>query len=168
MGQLLLYAPEKDSITGAIAPGSSYFDGAGSIIVVFLYDKNVYGDSAFFQALSDGTYATAYSSLLLGEGVASYGGAVGSVSDDDRLSKTPTDFFMVALYDSGTSDGYWFNISSKITATPYLEGQSPPETTTSASFSNSTATMGGWQAVPEPATAALALAGLALLIRRRK
>ena len=40
--------------------------------------------------------------------------------------------------------------------------------TTSSSTSGSVSPGGGWTAVPEPSTAALALAGLALLLKRRK
>ena len=46
--------------------------------------------------------------------------------------------------------------------------QSPPDTVMSIAFANAHNTTGTWVMIPEPATAGLALAGLALLFRRKR
>ena len=95
--------------------------------------------------------------------------------DTDNYSNGDT--FAVLLKYTGASDGkVYFNLSSALVT---MEGVSldPPvnANNTSSAFSYSTSSEkgkltagGGWTAVPEPSTAALALAGLALLIKRRR
>ncbi len=89
---------------------------------------------------------------------------------------TPGNFVSVLSYKSG-NDTYW-NVSSSIYELTQenidkllSEGTSLPDS--SFAFSNSVSSGsgsvgGGWAQVPEPSTAALALAGLALLLKRRK
>ena len=85
-------------------------------------------------------------------------------------------FAMLLVY-TGASDGKtYYNLSSDLVE---MSGMSldPPVNAgnTSSSFSYSTSSEsgklksgGGWTAVPEPSTAMLAIAGLALLLKRRK
>ena len=99
-----------------------------------------------------------------------------SASGGDYVSK---DAFALLL--SYTSDGKtYFNLSSVDSAYALSVPAEDPDIATyrDASFSfgntvvgesNSLSSGGGWTvAVPEPSTAALALAGLALLLKRRK
>ena len=81
-----------------------------------------------------------------------------------------------ALLVSYTTEGktYW-NLSSTINSLSGLSDElSTPADFTTFAFNNATAENGtlkaggGWTAVPEPASAMLALAGVAMLIRRRK
>ena len=82
-------------------------------------------------------------------------------------------FAMVASY---TKDGetYW-NISETVYTLSGIADETSSPDAANFTFNNSTASPssnvsagGGWTAVPEPNTAALALAGLALLLKRRK
>ena len=82
-------------------------------------------------------------------------------------------FALVAKY-TKNGETYW-NVSETVyTLTGIADETSSPDAA-NFTFNNSTATPaasvttgGGWTAVPEPSTAALALAGLALLLKRRK
>ena len=89
---------------------------------------------------------------------------------------TPGNFVSVLSYKSG-DDTYW-NVSSSVYELTQAnidalreDGTALPDS--SFAFSNSVSSGsgsvgGGWAQVPEPSTAALALAGLALLLKRRK
>ena len=91
---------------------------------------------------------------------------------------TPGNFVSVLSYKSG-DDTYW-NVSSSVYALTQAnidalrdDGTALPDS--SFAFSNTVKTEagsgsvgGGWAMVPEPSTAMLALAGLALLIKRRR
>lgn len=102
------------------------------------------------------------STPLLATGSSNGGGGkpVGAdVYFDALISETTaTDFFCIVVIDGYYQLGTY---SSK----GYDAGNVASSPTTAAFTSGD---FGGWQKVPEPATAALALAGLALLIRRRK
>ena len=84
-------------------------------------------------------------------------------------------FGLVLTYADSSSGKTYFNIAS---GTYTLSGVSdetstPSDASYSFSWSGPTESSkassgGGWTAVPEPSTAALALAGLALLLKRRK
>ena len=79
-----------------------------------------------------------------------------------------------------TSEGKtYYNLSSKTftvdgvtssisTLDPYQVAASDQTYTVKSEVASSVSAGGGWTAVPEPSTAALALAGLALLLKRRK
>ena len=85
--------------------------------------------------------------------------------------------FAVLLKYTGASDGKtYYNLSSDLVEMSGMATDPPANAAnTESSFSYSTSSSsgkltkgGGWTAVPEPSTAALALAGLALLLKRRK
>ena len=82
-------------------------------------------------------------------------------------------FGMLLTYKSG--DDTYYNIASSTYTLSGITGDnsSPEAATFSFSYSGPTESSSiksgsGWTAVPEPSTAALALAGLALLIKRRR
>ena len=82
-------------------------------------------------------------------------------------------FGMVLVYNDGTDNYYNMSSSTYTLAGIADETSSPDAANFTFSFSNSDkdgtlSSGGGWTAVPEPSTAALALAGLALLLKRRK
>lgn len=82
-------------------------------------------------------------------------------------------FAMVVSY-SKDGEMYW-NISETVYTLSGIADETTDLSNAVFTFNNGTATPsssvstgGGWTAVPEPSTAALALAGLALLLKRRK
>ena len=108
-----------------------------------------------------GTYAQALGATI-GEGSAAKTFAVG-------------DYFTVLLTYTDADSVTWYNLSSTVYQVP----TTADDTTTglSGTFTHSftmndkgtaLSAGGGWTAVPEPSTAALALAGLALLLKRRQ
>ena len=106
--------------------------------------------------------------------------AVGKLSgswtiDTDTYDNGST-FAMLLVY-TGAADGKtYYNLSSGLVEISGMSTDPPVnagDTASTFSFSTSSekgklSAGGGWTAVPEPSTAMLALAGLALLIRRRK
>ncbi len=106
--------------------------------------------------------------------------AMSKISQDWSIDTSKYDngskFAMLLVY-TGAADGKtYYNLSSTVGE---ISGMSvdPPVNAADQSFSFSYSTSsekgklsggGGWTAVPEPSTAMLALAGLALLIKRRK
>ena len=84
-------------------------------------------------------------------------------------------FAMLLTYADSESGKTYYNLSSTVyTLSGLTDETSTPDDAVftfsyaSAGSSSKATAGGGWTAVPEPSTAALALAGLALLIRRRK
>ena len=109
--------------------------------------------------------------------------AVGKLSnswviDTDTYSNGST--FAVLLKFDNTGEGgdgkVYYNLCSDLVTMEDMSTDPPVNAKdTSASFSYSTSSTsgkltkgGGWTAVPEPSTAMLAIAGLALLLKRRK
>lgn len=96
----------------------------------------------------------------------------------DVGSKVNGDTFAMLLVYTGAADGKtYYNLSSDVYTLSGIPEENPDVATLSAanftfsdgkSSSTSISGGGGWVAVPEPSTAALALAGLALLLKRRK
>ena len=84
-------------------------------------------------------------------------------------------FAMLAVY-TGAADGKtYYNLSGDVYTLSGITAENSSPEGASFSFSSSVAGEspslakgGGWTAVPEPSTAMLALAGLALLIKRRR
>lgn len=95
------------------------------------------------------------------------------VSDDSLSAGTLTTFALVVL-GSDSDGGKWYKYITP-TGTPYADGTAVADqtklTTAWAQMTSTAATAAQWNAVtpvPEPSTAVLALAGLALLLKRRK
>ncbi len=78
--------------------------------------------------------------------------------------------YFIDLFAGGGTDGVWTNAKSGDQSVQEKLAWSAPPTgsTWGGSTSNSVGAKNTWVAVPEPSTAMLALAGLALLIKRRK
>ncbi|MBR3688690.1 MAG: PEP-CTERM sorting domain-containing protein [Lentisphaeria bacterium] len=98
-------------------------------------------------------------------------------ADTDTNPATPMfnngdTFAMLLAYT--TSEGTYYNLSSKYELSGISMNTSSATATFGFNYGDSTGSAGsvssngGWAAVPEPSTAALALAGLALLLKRRK
>ena len=148
-----------------------------------------------FDSTSVGGNATAYLLFIGDESVSKYtfneyvemassavttaSTKVGKVNTSGvTVDATPGNFVTMLSYKSG-DDTYWNVSSSVYTLTQSgiddLTNSGTPLPDSSFSFSNTVKTEagsgtvgGGWAMVPEPSTAALALAGLALLLKRRK
>ena len=156
-----LFGPNADLSTSGVRLGDAtifYFIDNGS---------SVWTTDMFLTAMSNGDYS-GFSSIFLGQGTTNPAGGTSTVTiTDDRLTTgTSMSFFAVAIYDStlttaSSTDGYWFNISTTATATPTDFPSTPGDGSIRGGWT-------GWQAIPEPATAGLALAGLALLFRRKR
>ena len=145
--------------------------------------------SGYVIYLESGSYATSYAinKDTTAESLAnSMGTVVGTTSGTTRkglLTDTATftygtykndDVFGLLLAYTVDSKTY-FNIASSTYTLSNIadETSTPPDAEFAVSFSgpsskSSVSAGGGWTAVPEPSTAALALAGLALLLKRRK
>ena len=103
-------------------------------------------------------------------------GAVDSGTAPYFVANPPVDgtsvYGVMFVYTSGTDK--WYNLGNLYTfdttdnATYYNQALDTFTWKDSTIASNASTSAQGWTPVPEPATAALALAGLAMLIRRRK
>ena len=169
------------SVSGISFDGTRFNKTTGANVTAYLlYLGNNAGYSTTGYTLTEESTATTIISSV-GTKAADKTGttAAGKISDDFAFDSTKygnNDVFGVLL--SYTSEGKtYFNLSS---STYKLSGltDDPTQTIADASFtfsysgpaeSNKISSGSGWvQAVPEPSTAALALAGLALLLKRRK
>lgn len=121
------------------------------------------------------TAKTKSTGLATGKGKYSgtFGQALGSEIGTSHFAVG--DYFTVLLTYKDESNVQWYNLSSTVYRVP----TTADDTTTglSGTFTHNfdmkekgtaLSAGGGWTAVPEPSTAALALAGLALLLKRRK
>ena len=152
--------------------------------------KNDTAITGYLIYLSSGSFDSSYtiSESSTGNSVASsIGTLVSSASKTTAVAKiagtasfdygeyTNGDVFGLLLTYTGSDGKTYFNLSqttytlSGITS----ETSSPDAAAFTMSYSGPTektsvSSGGGWTAVPEPSTAALALAGLALLLKRRK
>ena len=122
------------------------------------------------------TVATATGTTAKGAQTGSY--AIPAPESGDYTSLNGNVYALLLSYaDSASGKTYYnlgsetFTISGVADATSSLNVYKPAASSFSygsSSDSGSVSPGGGWVAVPEPSTAALALAGLALLLKRRK
>jgi len=156
-------------------PGKAFStsDGAserasGYYVAVFLYDDYASVSSALSGGSSD-AIASEISSYIQSSGTTGKSGAAsGKVSDSTETAGTVLTLFAVA-FDAGTIAEAANYMISSTTTTEVYEGTAVPTVKgafTADSFSGSTWT--ATAAVPEPGTAALALLGIGMLIRRRR
>jgi len=173
-GNTILWVPVVNNDTGALVNSANRLGDA--TVLFFLYSDSIMNEGAFdndfLKSLSGGlsSVQSNYGSILLSHAISNPAGGVATTNVPDRsdlIRGVDTDFFMVALFNSGNpSEGFWFNISSTVTQKPYV----PPGDTATIAVFNNNSPMNGWQkyVIPEPTTAGLALAGLALLFRRKR
>ena len=105
--------------------------------------------------------------------VGPYGFSWGETTDiANKTVAKGTDFAFVVSYKSGTDTYFWASDVYTVTDSGANWDGTGQKFTMSASAANSVGTTGGnWTkavTIPEPASAMLALAGVAMLIRRRK
>ena len=141
----------------------------GYYVTVFLYSDYdaVMSAVSSLSAPPTETQVSAISTYVQGSGTTTAAGASGgdfTLSDTTYPSITTVDLFMIAWDSNAISGAENYLVSEKVQSDAYSGTDNPTNmgAFTSASYTKS------WTAVPEPSTAALALAGLALLIRRRK
>ena len=169
--------------------GSTTAATAGNITATLLYLGTSSSASVSDYSIANGivadTVATKSSGLASAKGTYSknFDNGIGATVGGSSSTLTAGDYFTVLLTYTqtvGTETVTWYNLSSSVYQLP----TTADDTTTGleAHFAHSfdmnargTALTagGGWTAaaatpIPEPSTAALALAGLAMLIKRRK
>ena len=142
----------------------------GYYVTVFLYSDYdaVMSAVSSLSAPPSESQVSALSDYVKGSGTTTATGASSGrfeVSDTTFPSITTTSLFMIA-WDAGSigaAENYLVSDSVKSDAYSGTDNPTNVGAFTSASYSKSS-----WTAVPEPSTAMLALAGLALLIKRRR
>ena len=161
------------NLTG-VAFGGSTLKNAGTEFTASLFYLGNGGSLADSYTASDiaalDIVATSEKTTAKGANAGTYDLTVGSDSNGDV-------FGMLLSYTSGEKT--YYNIASTTyTLSGFTDATSTPDNynltassmtyTTADSSTTKVSPGGGWTAVPEPSTAALALAGLALLLSRRK
>ncbi len=159
---------------------SSSIGKNGSMYVVYLGTENTlasltYADVMGKTAVGDSPYATSLGQVETKEVTVSVAESTCNPSGCENSY-----FAAYMQYESGGKT--YINVSSTVFALTgadvnafLTEGTAVPSSSfgftdskPTTSLSTTSASSGGWVAVPEPSTAALALAGLALLLKRRK
>ena len=142
----------------------------GYYVTVFLYSDYdaVMSAISSLSAPPTDTQVSAVSTYIQGSATTAATGAASGrfeLSDTTYPSITTVDLFMVAWDASAIGSAENYLVSEKVQSDAYSGTDNPTNMGgfTSASYSGKS-----WTAVPEPSTAALALAGLALLLKRRK
>ncbi|MBQ3808197.1 MAG: PEP-CTERM sorting domain-containing protein [Kiritimatiellae bacterium] len=137
---------------------------SGYYVTVFLYSDFSKVNTAL-QSL--GTAATSSISTIetyvKSTGTTKATGAASGSFTSSEPSVTPVSIFMVAFDAATIAEAKNYIVSSEVVSDAYTK---PDVATNKGEFKASS--FGNWTPVPEPSTAALALAGLALLLKRRK
>lgn len=156
---------------GAKAFGTS--DGtkeraANYYVAIFLYEDYADVMSAISSLGTDAATATStLSSLEKSSGVTKATGQASGSFESTLPSITTVSLFAVAFDATTIGAAENYLVSGEVLSDAYA---SPDNPTNTGTFSASSFSGNSWTAVavPEPSTAALALAGLALLLKRRK
>lgn len=161
------------SVSGAPAGLATYYEGGtyASAPLYFIVANDLSGLTSTTQLKAD--FLNNLSAITLTTATATELGKKPTISQQPVSSAlltagTPTLFGLMYFSEDAAGNGYYKIATAG--ANPYSDG-APLADHTGVITSFSTMTGSGWTqayAVPEPATAALALAGLAMLIRRRK
>ncbi len=144
---------------GASERAADYF------VTVFLYsDYEAVTTALSTLGSSPATAVETITGLAKSTGTtAKTGKATGSFTSSEP-SITTVQIFSIAWDAKTIQAAEHYNLSAAVDSDAYAAPDNPTNTGTFTSSSYS----GGWKAVPEPSTAMLALAGLALLIKRRR
>ena len=172
-----------DSLVSALTPNTytAYlvYLGSGS------WGSTTIGESGLTFATSDKATGDSLTSLSGKTGALAKRNSQFSGSFDHAIGSTTSsgytvaagDYFGVYLAYTDGDGKTWYNLSSSVYQIPTSADDSTAlddasfafaSTKSELSSGSSVSAGGGWVAVPEPSTAALALAGLALLLKRRK
>ena len=143
--------------------------------LVYLGNKGSYSESyALSESSTGASVAASIGTVVDSKKGTSAMSKINSTFSFDYGSYVNDDVFGVLLTYTKEGTTYYNLSSSTYTLTGITSETSSPDTANlSFSFADggsasSVKSGGGWTAVPEPSTAALALAGLALLLKRRK
>ena len=155
-----------DSATGTITDGTTNLAGAN----LYFFLGEVTSEAAKEAFTDAGFNGSAISGATLLETATSLGGGnkpagVTPVANDNISSSAANMFSLVVSYKYGEDYFYKVVTGSQV---GYETVGSPLPPTTLMVFSAAAVQGSKWTAVPEPASAMLALAGVAMLIRRRK
>ena len=147
--------------------GSSERAG-GYFVQLFLYDNYSEVMSIVQSWTAPVSDASALDTYVLSTGTTGSTGAVASNFTTTEPAGTTFTLFAIAWDAASVAGAENYLVSDTVSSDAYVAPDNPTNVGkfTSASYSSSSWT--AVSAVPEPSTAALALAGLALLIRRRK
>ncbi|MBR1608277.1 MAG: PEP-CTERM sorting domain-containing protein [Kiritimatiellae bacterium] len=146
--------------------GSAFGTSDGSATRAYGYYVAVVSESDLSAAIAAVGDESAFSAFVKDGGSATTsrtGAASGTivVAED---SGTSLSYVLFAFDASTVGDASNYIVSAAQTGIAY----EPPATPTAATFNAQSFSGSTWTAVPEPATAALALLGLGLMIKRRK
>lgn len=148
--------------------GSSFTTSDGSAtraynyLVVAILESDL--NSAVSAISTINTDSSTFASYVKSTGTTAKTGATSgsfTVSQDSGVS---IPLVLIAFDADNYTDAKNYLVSGTETGVTY----EPPSTPTTATFNSASYSGKSWTAVPEPSTAALALAGLALLLKRRK
>lgn len=148
--------------------GSSFTTSDGSAtraydyLVVAILESDL--NSAVSAISTINTDSTAFESYVQSSGTTTKTGATSgsfTVSQDSGVS---IPLVLIAFDANNYAEAQNYLVSDAQTGVTY----EPPSTPTTATFNSGSYANHEWTAVPEPSTAALALAGLALLLKRRR
>ena len=169
-GSAILWAVDNTAIKDFTVSGSTITETTANLANANLYF--FYGtatDSDVLSAFTQNTFDSSKLSTYLQDTVSNGGGgkAKGSTPvERDFISSDAANPFYLVITTVKDNKAYYKLVSTSQTGYETTGNPLPP--TKTATFTTQMVQGTSWTAVPEPSTAVLALAGLALLLKRRK